>query len=209
MPQGFALTRAIEAMHLMQGLGSHMPTPVTPNGGHNWLQPVQIYGKNTNISSLVDIWGMNIVKTFPASSFTLAVVSDSANDTGAGTGAQTVGVKFLDANWIAHYATYTLNGQTAVTAPTTVDGVANSTPQTAIRVNGFEVLTVGTGLANAGNIYAYDSSSAAPAGVPATTSKVFDYCIIGDNVSATMAETVTAATTVKANSENKAPVSPP
>ena len=33
--------------------------------------------------------------------------------------------------------------------------------------------------------------------------------IIGDNVSETMAETVTAPTSVKANSVNNAPVSPP
>lgn len=50
----------------------------------------------------------------------LTVSSANANDTGAGTGARTVTVYGLDANWNRVQDTVTLNGQTAVTLPTVV-----------------------------------------------------------------------------------------
>lgn len=196
MPIGFALVKGLESMQLVPGaqLGSATPpsiyqgnmsaNPLTNiSTYHGALLPKQIYGKNATLSAQSDLWGMNVAKTFPTVAYTLAVISDSTNDAGAGTGAQTVLVQFLDANWNAHTALYTMNGQTAVTVPTQVDGIANATPQTAIRINGMEVVTAGTGLANAGNITANDSTNTYTAGVPVTAAKTFDYMFAGDNVS--------------------------
>ena len=183
MPIGFAIPKGLESMFIVPGTGLGSANPPVGSTLRGVLLPKQIYGKNNALAAQADLWGLNTTKTFPTSSFTLAVISDSVADTGAGTGAQTVLVQFLDGNWAPHTALYTLNGQTAVTVPTQVDGVASSTPQTAIRINGMEVVTTGTGLANAGNITANDSSNTYTTGVPVTAAKCFDYMFAGDNVS--------------------------
>lgn len=72
----------------------------------------------------------------------MEVVSDSAADTSAGLGARTVNITYLDANWRMRSVTLTLNGLTPVPLPTT-----------AMRINLFQVATVGTfGAANTGNL---------------------------------------------------------
>ena len=159
------------------------------HGGN--FTPMMLSGRNPNCSALVDIWGMNIVKTLPSVAYTLAVISDSANDTAAGTGARTVQINYLDANYLPHVAVYTLNGQTAVTNATSVDGVLTGVPITnVLRINQCEVISAGTGAANAGNIYACDSTNTYTAGVPQTTSKVFDMILIGDNIDSSSSFTV-------------------
>ncbi len=70
------------------------------------------------------------------------VVSSSASDAAAGTGARTVVVKGLDASYVPFTETVTLNGITPVALTNT----------SIVAVNRFYVATTGNGLANAGTI---------------------------------------------------------
>lgn len=100
----------------------------------------------------------------------LKISSGSANDTSAGTGAKTVMVFGLDGNYNLQSETVTLNGQTEVL-----------TTKTYLAVFGLEVLTVGTGLKNAGIVYAADDGATVTAGVPATL--ILCTIPVGENIS--------------------------
>jgi hypothetical protein len=93
--------------------------------------------------------------SYPASALQMTVSSSSASDTSAGTGARTVLITGLDANYAVISETVTMNGQTAVT-----------TTNSFLRINAMLVTTAGTGLANAGIIYI--GSGTVTSGVPAT-----------------------------------------
>jgi hypothetical protein len=78
----------------------------------------------------------------PQTPTSMEIVSDSANDTAAGTGARTVAVVYLDANYASKTTVLTMNGVTPVALPETV-----------MRVNMVAVSTSGTfGGNNIGNI---------------------------------------------------------
>ena len=167
----------------------------------------RVSGRNPAIgTTMADVWGYmsttlgatQFVRAFSAAAFTLAVCSDSTSDTSAGTGAQTIMVQYLDNNYLPWTATFALNGQIAVTVATTITAGfapgagAGGTIANCFRVNDIIVLTAGTGLKNAGNLYAFDNSSTVTAGVPQTTTKVFACAIIGDNVASIGGFTVPA-----------------
>lgn len=80
---------------------------------------------------------------------TLDVVSDSANDAAAGTGAQTILISGIDANALSQTEIVTLNGVTPVT-----------TVNTWLGVNRVVVLSSGSLQANAGNITLDDTLNA-------------------------------------------------
>lgn len=84
----------------------------------------------------------------------LSIASSNAADASAGTGARTVCVTGLDAEWNMVHDTVTLNGQTAVTLPTVV-----------LHPFLIQVLTAGTGETNAGILYV--GSGTFTSGVPA------------------------------------------
>jgi hypothetical protein len=94
----------------------------------------------------------------------MTVSSSSANDTSAGTGARTIVVQGLDANYNEVSETVTMNGQTAVTMTNAL-----------LRVNYVYVATAGSGNSAAGDIYV--GTGTVTAGVPATVYDVikFDY----------------------------------
>ena len=92
---------------------------------------------------------------YPTTAVTMKVSSASANDTAAGTGARTILVSGLDGNYNAVSETVTLNGQTQV-----------STTNTYLRILYTEILSTGSGNAQAGVIYI--GTGSATAGVPAT-----------------------------------------
>jgi hypothetical protein len=71
----------------------------------------------------------------------MEVLSASANDTAAGTGARTVELDMVDGNWVETTVTATLNGVT----PVAISG-------TYVACNAIRVLTTGSGLINAGNL---------------------------------------------------------
>jgi hypothetical protein len=109
-----------------------------------------------NISDLIQAvdWGavFNI-------GYALDVISSSAADTAAGTGARTVTIYGLALDGTQLIETVTLNGQTAVT-----------TTKAFWRVFGAQVATAGTGRVNAGDIYIYKTGTGGTitAGVPGT-----------------------------------------
>ena len=120
---------------------------------------VTIAGYNSNVDTS---WAMITpvgTLTYPAAALQMTVSSADANDTSAGTGARTVLITGLDANYAVITETVTMNGQTAVT-----------TTNSFLRINSMLVATAGTGLANAGIIYI--GSGVVTAGVPATVYNV-------------------------------------
>lgn len=103
----------------------------------------RVFGYNGDI----DIAAAEVVQsiggtfTWPTTAQALEIVSGSANDAAAGTGARTVRVDYLDANWAAQSVVGTMNGVTPVALSVT-----------AIRVNRLTVVTAGSGTTNAGLI---------------------------------------------------------
>ena len=165
------------------------------------VQSVLLTGRNAAMptANLADIWGYPAiasgqpVRTLPTAGYSLAIISDSTADVNtSGTGAWTVLISYLDTAYNSHYAVFALNGQTAVTTALSIDGGAGGAVTNALRQNGMEVLTAGTGLVNAGNLYACDSTNTYTAGVPVTTTKVFDFMVAGDNIDSNCAYTVPA-----------------
>jgi hypothetical protein len=105
---------------------------------------ISVVGYNAASNTGEDIWDGSAAYTFPAAAAATTIVSDSANDTGAGdggTGARTVLVEGLDAsrNYLSQIVS--LNGVAAVTLASQY-----------LRINHVRVLTAGSGAANAGVI---------------------------------------------------------
>lgn len=95
------------------------------------------------------------VYVYPTTASVMKVSSSSANDTSAGTGARTILVVGLDANYNSQSETVTLSGQTAV-----------NTANSYLRITYTELLSTGSGNAQAGTIYI--GTGTVTAGVPAT-----------------------------------------
>jgi len=126
---------------------------------------VTVFGFNPDVDTTqVSVWPLPSLITFPASAIQMTVSSTSANDASAGTGARTVVVQGLDANYNEVTETVTLNGQTAVTMTASL-----------LRVNYAYVATAGSGNSAAGDIYI--GTGTVTAGVPATVYDIikFDY----------------------------------
>lgn len=108
--------------------------------------PINKFGANSNVGTTEEtIWtnGGNI--TWPAAAFTAYIVSSDAADTSAGTGARTVTVSGLDADYKDKTVSVTLNGTSAVA----ISG-------TWLRINRAFVTSSGTGGAAAGTITIQD-----------------------------------------------------
>jgi hypothetical protein len=126
---------------------------------------VTVFGFNDDVDQTqVSVWPLPSLITFPSAALQMTVSSTSANDTSAGTGARTVVVQGLDANYNEVTETVTMNGQTAVTMTNAL-----------LRVNYAYVATAGSGNSAAGNIYI--GTGTVTAGVPATAYDIikFDY----------------------------------
>lgn len=108
------------------------------------MQGRRIFGFNPDIDNTYeDIWSFGGTYVFPPTGGTACrVVSSSANDAAAGTGAQTVEIWWLDSNYDEYNTILTLNGTTPVAL----------TASNILRINSFHVMTVGSGAASAGNI---------------------------------------------------------
>ena len=113
------------------------------------------FGQATSVTTQQTLWPGSGVYAFPAAATVIKVSSGSANDTAAGTGARTVQIVGLDANYNVISEAVALNGQTAV-----------NTVNSYLRINDFYVLTAGSGATAAGIIYA--GVGTVTTGVPAT-----------------------------------------
>jgi hypothetical protein len=126
---------------------------------------VTVFGFNPDVDQTqVSVWPLPSLITFPSAALQMTVSSSSASDTSAGTGARTIVVQGLDANYNEISETVTMNGQTAVTMTNAL-----------LRVNYAYVLTAGSGNSAAGDIYI--GTGTVTTGVPATVYDVikFDY----------------------------------
>jgi hypothetical protein len=124
------------------------------------------FGFNPDVDdSLETIWAEGGLYSYLSAATVLKISSSSTNDTSAGTGARTVTLSGLDANYDEISETITLNGQTAV----------NST-LSYLRIYRMTVDTAGSGGENAGVIYA--GTGTVTSGVPANK---YATIAIGDN----------------------------
>lgn len=101
------------------------------------------YGINADIgTSSETVWAEGGIYTYPSAATVMKVSSSSADDAAAGTGARTVLISGLDADYNEISETVTLDGQDEV-----------ETTNEFLRINEAFVLTAGSGKGNAGNIY--------------------------------------------------------
>jgi hypothetical protein len=127
---------------------------------------VIVFGYNPDVDTSEEtIWPDGGLIPHPTVASVLKISSSNANDTSAGTGAQTVYIEGVDGNFNVVSETVELNGQTAV-----------NTTNSYLYVNSFYVATVGSGGANAGNINA--GTGTVTSGVPAV---LYDIIAIGYN----------------------------
>ena len=113
------------------------------------------FGNNATVSNTEEtIWAEGGLYVYPTSATQMTVSSSSANDTAAGTGARTINIEGLDADYNEVSEDIILNGQTPVT-----------TVNSYLRINRGAVLTAGSGGKNAGIIRA--GTGTVTSGVPA------------------------------------------
>ena len=124
-------------------------------GQITWHEKVFQFGINNAVgTSFETIWTASSVYSYLSAASVLKISSGSADDASAGTGARTVRIRGLDANYNEISETVTLNGQTAV-----------NTTNSYLRVFSLVVLTAGSGGVNAGILYA--GTGTVTSGVPA------------------------------------------
>lgn len=113
------------------------------------------FGFNPDVDDALEtVWAEGGLYSYLSAATVLKVSSSSTNDTSAGTGARTVELFGLDANYDEISETVTLSGQTAV-----------NTTQSFLRIYRMVVRSAGTGGTNAGVIYA--GTGTVTTGVPA------------------------------------------
>lgn len=162
---------------------ANLPTPLLIATGVSNLTSVFKFGFYSGfVGTERTIWdgAANTNANVPASALAINVSSDDAADTAAGTGARTVQLFGLDADYAEVNETVTLNGVTPVT-----------TTQTFLRLNRMAVLTAGSGGVNAGPIYGY--TGADTAGVPDDNDLIYSI------ITATKNQTLQCNYTIPAN----------
>jgi len=124
------------------------------------------FGFNLDIDdSLETIWAEGGLYSYLSAASVLKISSSSTDDASTGTGARTITISGLDANYDEISESVTLNGQTAV-----------NTTQSFLRVFRMIVDTAGSGGQNAGVIYA--GTGTVSSGVPANK---YGTIAVGDN----------------------------
>lgn len=139
------------------------------------------FGFNPDVDDALEtVWAEGGLYSYLSAATVLKVSSSSTADTSAGTGARTVQLYGLDADYNEINETVTLNGQTAV-----------NTTNSFLRINRMVVRTAGTGGTNAGVIYA--GTGTVTTGVPANK---YATIAIGDGQSLMALWTVPAGFTL-------------
>ena len=111
---------------------------------------VSKFGYNPAVSTIAyeSIWEGSNAYPWQTVADQLEVLSSSANDSSAGTGARTVELQGLDSSWNLLTETITMNGTTAVT-----------TTGSFLRIFRARVVTAGTSLRNEGDITIRDQDT--------------------------------------------------
>lgn len=108
---------------------------------------IAVIGNNPDIDTAPeDIWSGGGTYPWMTGATTLEVVSSSANDTSAGTGARTALIAGLNTSYAPISQTVTLNGTTPVAVSTQF-----------FRINSFLIMSAGSGEVNAGDITLRDA----------------------------------------------------
>lgn len=124
------------------------------------------FGFNPDVDDSVEtVWAEGGLYSYLSAASVLKVSSSSTADTSAGTGARTVQLYGLDADYNEINEIVTLNGQTAV-----------NTTNSFLRINRMIIRSAGSGGENAGVVYA--GTDTVTAGVPANK---YATIAIGDN----------------------------
>ena len=124
------------------------------------------FGFNPDVDNTLEtIWAEGGLYSYLSAASVLKISSTSTDDASAGTGARTITISGLDANYDEISESVTLNGQTAV-----------NTTQSFLRVFRIIVDTAGSGGQNAGVIYA--GTGTVTSGVPANK---YGTIVVGDN----------------------------
>lgn len=124
---------------------------------------VVVFGFSPDVDTTEStVWPTTGLMTHPAAALQMKVSSSNAADTSAGTGARTVLIQGLDADYNEISETVTLNGQTAVT-----------TTNSFLRINYAIVTTAGSTESAAGDIYF--GTGTVTAGVPATVYNIIKF----------------------------------
>ena len=162
--------------------GKHEPFELQVARGHiEGHKTLFKFGNNADINgSLETIWSQGGLYAYPAAAIQMKVSSSSTDDAALGTGARTVFVYGLDADYREITEVVTLNGQTEVL-----------TTQSFLRVNRAFVITAGSGNTAAGDIYV--GTGTVTAGVPAT---VYAVITLGENQTTMAVWTVPAKHTL-------------
>jgi hypothetical protein len=135
---------------------------------------VTVFGFNPDVDQTeVSVWPLPSLIARPSAALQMRVSSTNINDTAAGTGARTIVIEGLDADYNEITETVTLNGQTFVL-----------TTAAFLRINYAYVATAGSSASAAGDIYI--GTGTVTAGVPATV-----YDIIKFNYNDTISGTYT------------------
>jgi hypothetical protein len=114
------------------------------------------FGINGDVGTSVEtVWAQGGTYVYPAAAAVMKISSSSANDAAAGTGARTISIFGLDADYNEISETVILNGQTEV-----------NTGNSYLRISRMYVVTAGSGATAAGTIYA--GTGTVTSGVPAT-----------------------------------------
>lgn len=114
------------------------------------------FGFNTAVTTSETVWSVGGLYTFPAAASVLTVVSDDADDAAGDTGARTVTIIGLDANYAEIAETVTMNGTSAVT-----------TTKSFLRINQAVVATAGSSATNEGVITIANSTPTTLASIAA------------------------------------------
>ena len=118
---------------------------------------VSILGNNPDVDTGTlpeDVWSGGGLYPWMTASTALEIVSSSAADAAAGTGARTVTINGLSAAWAEVSQTITLNGTTAVAIPTSL-----------YRINSANIASAGTGKVNAGDLTIRDAGGGTTRGI--------------------------------------------
>jgi hypothetical protein len=114
------------------------------------------FGINGDVGTSVEtVWAQGGTYVYPTAATVMKISSSNAADAAAGTGARTISIAGLDANYNEISETVTLNGQTEV-----------NTVNSYLRITRMFVVTAGSGETAAGTIYA--GTGTVTSGVPAT-----------------------------------------
>jgi hypothetical protein len=113
------------------------------------------FGINGDVGTSVEtVWAQGGTYVYPASATVMKISSSSADDAADDTGARTISIAGLDANYNEISETVILNGQTEV-----------NTVNSYLRISRMFVVTAGSGATAAGTIYA--GTGTVTSGVPA------------------------------------------